>query len=177
VQGAQRVLDGMRSVDVTIRYEVRGEGGGTFFLNVEGGTMTAADAPLHQPFMTCVQERDSFDRLAREAGESALAMLGGLSGMGGGMKLTRSRLDNLAGVAGCLRFEVTGPDGFAILTHFGNGPLPEKPDATLTVTPDAYRELRDGKLDPQAAFMSGKIKVDGNMQLAMQLALAALSPD
>jgi len=174
---ARRVLEGLRAVDATIRVEVRGEGGGTFFLNVAAGTMVAGDTPSHPPFMTVVQDRASFERLAAEAGDSAMGMLGGLSGLAGGMKLTRARLDNLDAVKGSLLFEVTGRQGFRVLTHFGQGPLPERPDTTLSVDPGAYSELRSGQLDPQGAFMSGKIKVAGNMQLAMQLALAALSPD
>jgi putative sterol carrier protein len=177
VADAQRVLDGMRAVDATLRVEVHGEGGGTFFLNIAAGRMEAADAPTHPPFMTLVQDRASFQRLAEEAGDSAMGMLGGLSGLAGGMKLTRGRLDNLDAVKGSLLFEVTGVRGFRVLTHFGPGVRPEQPDTTLSVDPDAYRDLRNGLLDPQNAFMSGRIKVAGNMQLAMQLALAALSPD
>ena len=177
VAEAKRVLDGMRAVEATIRVEVRGDGGGTFFLNVAAGRMEAGDAPSHPPFMTLVQDRASFERLAAEAGDSAMGMLGGLSGLAGGMKLTRGRLDNLDAVKGSLLFEVTGAQGFRVLTHFGQGARPEQPDTTLSVDPDAYRDLRNGLLEPQNAFMSGRIKVSGNMQLAMQLALAALSPD
>ena len=41
----------------------------------------------------------------------------------------------------------------------------------------AYQDLRSGKLDPQAAFMNQQIIVEGDMQMAMQLALAAIAPD
>ena len=34
VEAAQRLLDGMRDVDATIRVDVEGEGGGTFFLKL-----------------------------------------------------------------------------------------------------------------------------------------------
>ncbi|HME70283.1 MAG TPA: hypothetical protein VKM54_10505, partial [Myxococcota bacterium] len=43
VAEARRVLDGMQAVDATIRVEVRGEAGGTFFLNVAAGRMEAGD--------------------------------------------------------------------------------------------------------------------------------------
>ncbi len=177
VEAAQRALDGMRAVDATIRIEVCGPGGGTFFLNVERGVMTSGEAPAHPPFLAVIQDRAAFEKLAREAGDSALGMLGGLSGLAGEMKLTKARIDNLAGVRGSLRFEVTGADGFALLTQFGDGPVTDPPTTTIRVDPETYAALRAGALDPQQAFMTGKIQVEGDMQLAMQLALAALSPD
>jgi hypothetical protein len=177
VEAAQRALDGMRAVSATIRIEVRGTDGGTFFLNVEHGVMSAGDAPAHPPFLAVIQDRAAFEKLAREAGDSALGMLGGLSGLAGEMKLTRARIDNLAGVRGTLRFEVTGPEGFALLTQFGDGAVADPPTTTIRVDPETYAALRGGRLDPQQAFMGGKIQVEGDMQLAMQLALAALSPD
>ena len=41
----------------------------------------------------------------------------------------------------------------------------------------AYAELRNGQLNPQDAFLTGRIQVEGDLQLAMQLALAAVAPD
>lgn len=175
VETAQRVLDGMRAVHATIRVDV--EGSGTFFLNIEAGRLTPGDEPAHAPFLTLIQEGPAFERLAAEAGDSAMGFLGGLSGLAGEMKLTQGRIENLSGVAGCLRFEITGDQGFALLTHFGSGPVPDQPDTSIAVSPDAYRALRTGELNPQDAFMNGQIQVEGDMQLAMQIALAALSPD
>src|SRR5262245_16326782 len=126
VEAAQRVLDGMRAVRATIAVVVRGEGGGRFYLNVDAGRLSPGDAPAHPPVLTLEQERDDYERLIRDAGDSALGFLGGLSGLAGEMKLTQARLDVLAGVAGTLHFQVKGPDGFSILTHFGAGPRKEK---------------------------------------------------
>jgi hypothetical protein len=177
VEAAQRVLDGMRAVRATIAVLVRGPGGGRFYLNVDGGRLTPGDAPTHPVVLTLEQERTDYERLIRDAGDSALGFLGGLSGLAAEMKLTKARLDVLAGVTGTLHFRVTGPEGFSILTHFGAGPGKEKPDTEIRVDPAVYAELRAGRLDAQNAFMGGKIEVEGDLQLAMQVALAAMAPD
>jgi putative sterol carrier protein len=167
----------MRAVDATIRVDVEGEGGGTFFLNVESGRMHAADAPARPPFLTLMQDRRAFDRLAREAGDSAMAMLGGLSGLAGEMRLTRSRFENLSQVKGLVHFEVIGDEGFLLRTHFGTEPVPVDPTTTIQLDEAAYRDLRNGSLDPQTAFLNHQIVVEGDMQTAMHLALAAIAPD
>ena len=176
-EGGREVYQAMRAVDATLCVEVRGEGGGRFYLNILAGRMAAADAPAQPPFLTVVQDRPGFEKLAREAGDSALALLGGLSGLAGEMRLTRKRIESLAQLQGAVRFSVTGDGGFDLITHFGGGPVPEIPNASIAVDADAYRELRSGALEPAAAFMNGQIKVEGDLQLAMQLALAALSAD
>ena len=177
VEEASRVLAGMRAVEATLKIEVRGEGGGEFFLNIEGGELSPGDEPAHPPVLTLIQDRPSFERLVAEAGDSALGFLGGLSGLAGEMKLTRSRLDNLTGVAGMLHFEVSGAEGFWVATHFGPDPVPDEPTTRIRVSPEAYASLRSGELNPQDAFLGGQIEVEGDMQLAMQVALAAIAPD
>jgi hypothetical protein len=173
----RELYEAMCAVDATIRVDVEGPGGGSFFLNVRAGRMSAGEAAAHVPFLTLVQERAGFETLAREAGDSALALLGGLSGLAGEMRLTRKRIESLTKLQGAVRFAVSGERGFALVTHFGAGPVPDVPDASISVDDDAYRELRSGALDPAAAFMNGKLKVEGDVQLAMQLALAALAAD
>jgi hypothetical protein len=174
---AQRVLDGMRSVNATIVFEVRGEGGGTFFLNVVEGRLIPGDRATQPVAITLVQGRSGYDRLIADAGSSALGFLGGLSGLGGEMKLTRARIDLLQGVAGTLDFEVTGDTGFSLISHFGPGEPHEPPDTRIRVAPEIYGELRAGRLDAQHAFVGGKLEIEGDMQLAINVALAAMAPD
>jgi hypothetical protein len=177
VETERRVLDAMRAVHATLCFEVRGEGGGTFFVNLEGGRATASARAAHPPLLAIVQDRTSFDRLVREAGDSPLRLIGGLSGLGGELRLTRGRVEALAGVTGRVRFEVSGEQGFWLLTCFGGAAGDGAPDATIRVDAAAYAELKAGKLDPPGAFLSGRIEVDGDAPLAMRIALAAMAPE
>lgn len=45
----------------------------------------------------------------------------------------------------------------------------EEADVTLTATPDVFEAMLAGDLNPTAAFMSGKLAVDGDMGAAMRL--------
>lgn len=174
---AQRTLDGMRAVAATLRFVVTGAGGGTWFVNLEDGRSTAGDSAAHPPFLTLSLDRAHYEPLWREAGDNVLGFLGGISGMGAPIKLTQFRVKQIAEVGGTLLFELTGEGGFKLLARLGEGDPSEPADTTIRVDTEAYRELRAGKLEPQDAFMAGKIQVEGDMQRAMQLALAVLSPD
>jgi putative sterol carrier protein len=174
---AQRALEGMRAVDATLRFDVRGPAGGTWYVNLAAGRASAAAAPAHPPFLTVVIEADDFEPLWREAGDDVLAFLGGVSGLAQPIRLTRARVEQIAAAGGALRFELTGEGGFALVAHLGESPAEAAPATTIRVDAEAYRALRTGALEPQDAFLAGKIQVEGDMQLAMQLALAVLAPD
>lgn len=45
----------------------------------------------------------------------------------------------------------------------------EKPDITITVSDKDWLAIAEGKLDGMNAFMTGKLKVAGDMMLAMKL--------
>ncbi|MHA7852114.1 SCP2 sterol-binding domain-containing protein [Roseovarius sp.] len=45
----------------------------------------------------------------------------------------------------------------------------EEADVTLTASADTFQSILEGDMDPTAAFMSGKLTVDGDMGMAMKL--------
>jgi len=42
-------------------------------------------------------------------------------------------------------------------------------DVTLIINEENFEGLMDGSLNPQMAFMAGKLKIDGDMGLALKL--------
>ena len=77
-------------------------------------------------------------------------------------------------VKGVIVFDVSGhPFTIDLKTPPGavypGPPKSGKPSLTITVSDDDMVALADGKLNAQQAFMRGKLKLKGNMALAMKL--------
>lgn len=43
------------------------------------------------------------------------------------------------------------------------------PNMTMTFDADSYLKIANGELDPTMAFMKGKVKVSGDMKIAMKM--------
>ena len=73
-----------------------------------------------------------------------------------------------SGLGKSLKFDLKG-DGFIYINGgtVNNEGLPA--DCTIVVSKDDFEAMGDGKLDPTMAFMQGKIKVNGDMSVAMKL--------
>jgi len=170
---------GLRAVDETlaVRIEQPDDDARDFFLNISAGRMSAGTRPARPPFLTLVHDAGALPALRAEAGDSAPGFLAGMAGLGGEMRLTRQRVEALKEIEGSIRLSLLGGDGFSLLGHFGAGPIPAQPDCALVVSEDVYRELRAARIDAQEAFMSGGIDVEGDLQIAMRLAVAVLSAD
>ncbi len=63
------------------------------------------------------------------------------------------------------QYHISVKDGVA---DVGEG-APENPNITITMKSEDFVDLATGKLDGTMAFMSGKIKIKGDMGLAMKL--------
>ncbi len=174
---ARRIHQSMAAVNTSMRVIVRDAEEARFYLNVDSGVMSAGSEATHSPLLSLTHDRASFEALVRASGDSILGFLGGLVGLGDEMRLTAQRIENLSELRGAFFFELTGEAGFKLMLQLGSGEILDTPDASLVMDAEVYAQLRRGELKAQDAFFSGVIQIEGDMQLAVQLALAALAPD
>lgn len=80
----------------------------------------------------------------------------------------------LKGVNAAYQFNLTGDDSgaFYIEAEDGKAVLNEAvhdaPDVTITIATNDLASLLEGKLDAASAFMSGRLKVKGDLSLAIK---------
>jgi putative sterol carrier protein len=80
-----------------------------------------------------------------------------------------------AGMNKTFQWNITGDEAGVWAFKINNGQgevIPggvEKPDVTFTISDKDWLAITEGKLDGMNAFMTGKLKVSGDMMLAMKL--------
>lgn len=80
----------------------------------------------------------------------------------------REKLDG-SGFRGSVRFDMSD-DGVLRLQDETVTTEDGEADCTITAAMETFQEMFEGDLDPTAAFMTGKIRIEGDMGVAMRLA-------
>jgi putative sterol carrier protein len=157
-------LDDRLAAEATVELRLEGEDGGVWYLNLRGGEMSVADRPEFPPLVRLHQRRADWEALA-----------GGAPGLpSGGGDLTRSRIERLRGLEGAIEFRLEVDEGERrVVVQFGQGE-PPPPRCTVRLKAETARTLRAGELTPQAAFMQGLVRLEGDVAFAMQVGAALL---
>jgi len=72
------------------------------------------------------------------------------------------------GFDGIAKFVISG-EGALIIDADGARAGDDAAEVTLTADAETFKAILDGEQNPTAAFMTGKLTVDGDMGLAMKL--------
>jgi len=175
---AAQTLEEMEAVRTSIVVQV--DDGNTMHrsaFDIERGRMQSVEKPSRTPFLILGHTLDDFLNIRRECGDSLLGFLGSLAGLDDEMRLTSQRVRSLRELHGSLVFERVGREGFALFASFGVDTPEPQPRTIIRLDDAIYTALRKGDLDPQDAFLDGRIEIKGDMEMAIGLALTALSPD
>ncbi len=161
---------------------VTGDEGGTWAMGFVNGRLaidqSAADKPPLQ-VTTSIEDFRAFlagsvrDALKAKAGSKASAI--DAKQVAKLFRIT-TKTDQVKQYTGDLQLVVeNSPSNHKLtLTFGGTTPNPAKPTTTISISLADFLALTGGELNAQAAFFAGKIRLDGDMNLAMGLMAMAM---
>ena len=83
--------------------------------------------------------------------------------------------EKIKGIDATYQWDITGDGGGKWFAKFSEGGAEvgegeaESPNITITVSAENWMDIVNGKLNGQMAFLTGKLKIQGDMSLAMKL--------
>jgi len=92
-----------------------------------------------------------------------------------GKKIEAADPGKMKGVSAVYQFDLSGDNGGIFHTVVDDGKATvveaahDSPNITITMAAEDFDSMLDGKLNATSAFMAGKLKVKGDMSLAMKL--------
>lgn len=155
-------IQGMEDTEFAIQFNITGEGGGNWTVIVtDGNKMEVKPQEYEKAQITMTMD-------VKDWRDSVTGKVAGLDMMQQTSRGSRAQFDKLRTVTGTLKLELTKEDGslFPVEMMFNKGTTPQ---TTLKMAVADYADLQTGKLNGQQAFMSGKLKIAGDMGFAMKI--------
>ncbi len=173
---------GADQLDVRLGIRLEGEGGGEWTLHLAKGELRVIPGSRAETAFTYVQHVEDWRGALWEGrggsigeGTAQLFRPGSqptaTEGTGLSAAPSLAALGELEKLQGLLRMVVTGAEtgDWSVAMKLGPGEIPSEPTTIVTVAAADAAAMASGELDPMAAFMSGRIRVEGDMTLMMQM--------
>lgn len=151
--------------DILLQYHVTGPEGGDWLVRIAGGRMTVSRERGAALVRYSLSSYDAIDAINAHAGASPLLIVPRpperSHGRGGAIRALRGTL------LVHLRREHAPP--FSVEICFNGA---EQPHTVLEMAMADYLAMQERRLDAQEAFVSGKMRVDGDMSFLTQVGMA-----
>ena len=186
---AAEVPDEVKAVDLELGVQLEGEGGGEWLFQLLNGSLDVRAASREAAAFTLVQTVADWRGALWEGRGGAIgkgassvfrpAALAGVDTASGGLLKPPgpAALAQMRALDGLLSLVVTGAEGgdWGVRFKLGPGEIPAEPNTRVTLSADDAAALERGELNPIEALMAGRIQVDGDIALLMQMQAAAMS--
>lgn len=155
--------DAAKAPAITLQYHLVGDGGGDWIVRIGDGQMKVEKGKTEAPLTFTLATSDWRDCVLARNGCSLNLMLP--QGRPGRPE-NASRVNALKGTM-ALELSRDGADPFKLDMCFNNGASPR---VVMKMKIQDYLDMQTGKLNGQEAFMTGKMRVEGDLPFLMQIA-------
>ena len=174
----------LRDAELQLGLALVGQGGGEWLFDMKGGHLTVTPGTRGDAAFSVVQSVADWRGALWEGrggaiGRQSLALFKpgerpatpARPGQMGAGAPSPAALAEMRKLNGMIRMEVTGAEGgdWAVAFRLGPGAIPDQATTTVSVAAADAEAMDRGELDPMQAFMSGKLRVTGDMTLMMQM--------
>jgi putative sterol carrier protein len=159
---AAQAQSGQTQADITLKFVVNGDQGGTWVAKIVAGQMTTTKGDAPADVAVTVSEDHWRDAVLGRNGANIGLLL---------PQRRPDRPDNTVRVKmlkGTIVQELSrdGAEPFRVELSFGGA---AQPRCTIKATLVEFLDMQTGKLNGQEAFMTGKLKFEGDLGLLMQI--------
>lgn len=155
--------DAAKAPPITLQYHLTGDGGGDWIVRIGDGRMAVEKGTAEAP-LTFTMSTDAWRDCALGRNGCSLTLL--LPQGRPGRPENASRVNALKGTM-ALELAREGADPFKMEMAFNNAATPR---VTMKMKLPEYLDMQTGKLNGQEAFMTGKLRVEGDLPFLMQIA-------
>ena len=162
------------SLQASMSFKVEGPQGGEWTTAVQAGEVKIESGLKDNAVVTLILAEKDFLDVVTGKRKMAFERPGGRGGKAPKPedipKQLKNMIDTLSGIEGMFQFRVEDPGKDFVVSVKFKGPIKKEPDTIVAIDRADVDAMAKGELNPQAAFMSGKIRITGDMGLLMQMA-------
>ncbi len=158
------MLEGMEGTEFTLQFDIQGEVLKTYSVIVrDAKTLEVKQGPIEKPIIRLEISEDTWRQAVTGKIPGAVEMFTDL-----GRLSTRSRYEQLKSISGTLLLDLSRTEGENVsLKIVFNGA--DSPTAIFMTSLDDWKQISTGELSGVTAFMTNRLKIDGDMGFAMNL--------
>lgn len=158
-------------VSAAMSVRIKGEGGGDWTALLQGGEVKISEGISDDALVTIIMEAGNFVEAVTGQMEDFMQPPPGAGDMSPEQAAAKAKenLETLKGIHGTIKMALEDAEKpFWAMIKF-QGEIKDEADVTVSMERATSLAIASGETNPQAAFMSGQVRIEGDMSILMQL--------